>query len=91
MLEAGQSLLLAIAMPHRRNGKDALVLARVKKVELFDVDQAREAYPCETDDCNLPDLAVKWGVTSMRCIVLSLRQTGIAQMLWLDATPLRIP
>ena len=65
-------------MLHRRKGKDALVLARVKKVELLDVDQAREAYPRETYDCNLPDLAMKWGVTSVQCIELDKDSIRIA-------------
>ena len=77
-LEAGQCLLLALAMLHRRNSKDALVLAQEKKVELLDVDQAREAYPRETYDCNLPDLAGKWGVTSVRCIELDKDSIQIA-------------
>jgi hypothetical protein len=78
LLEACQSLLLALAMLHRRNCKDALVLARVNQVELLDVDQAREDYPRKADDCNLPDLAVKWGVNSVRCIVLDKDSIQIA-------------
>ena len=70
LLEAGQCLLFALAMRHRRSGKDALVFARVVKVELLDVDHARETYPSESDDCDLTDLAAKWGVTSVCCIVL---------------------
>ena len=69
-LEAGQCILFAVAMRHRRNGKDALVFARVWKVELLDVDHARENFPRESDDCNLAGLAAKWGVTTVRCIVL---------------------
>ena len=42
LLEAGQCLLFARAMRHRRNGKDALVFARVLKAEPLDVDHARE-------------------------------------------------
>ena len=63
---------------HRRNGKDALVFARILKVELLDVDHARETYPHESDDCNLADLAAKWGVTSVRCIVLEKDSIRIA-------------
>jgi hypothetical protein len=70
LLEAGQCLLFALAIRHRRSGKDALVFARVVKVELLDVDHARETYPSESDDCDLTDLAAKWGVTSVCCIVL---------------------
>jgi hypothetical protein len=70
LLEAGQCLLFALAMRHRRNGQDSLVLARVLEVGLLDVDRVRETFPRESDDCNLADLAVKWGVTSVRCIVL---------------------
>ena len=32
--------------------------------------QGRRTYPHESDDCNLADLAAKWGVTTVRCIVL---------------------
>jgi hypothetical protein len=70
LLEAGQCLLFALAMRRRRNGQDSLVLARVREVGLLDVDRAREAFPRESDDCNLAVLAAKWGVTSVRCIVL---------------------
>ena len=63
----------------RRSGKDALISARVLKVELLHVDHARETYPRESDDCDLTDLAAKWGVNSVRCIVLdkdSIRMAG---------------
>ena len=50
LLEAGQCLLFALAMLHRRKGKDALVAARVLKVELLDVEKAREAYPREAEE-----------------------------------------
>ncbi len=79
LLEAGQCLLFALAMRRRRNGQDSLVLARVLEVGLLDVDRARETFPRESADCNLADLAAKWGVTSARCIVLvkdSIRIAG---------------
>lgn len=78
LLEAGQCLLFARAMRHRRNGKDALVFARVLKAEPLDVDHARETYPRESDDCKLAGLAAKWGVTSVRCIVLDKDSIRIA-------------
>jgi hypothetical protein len=78
LLEAGQCLLFALAMLHRRNGKDSLLAARVLKVELLDVDQAREAYPQEAEACNLNGLAVEWGVTTVRCIVLDKDSIRIA-------------
>ncbi len=59
LLEAGQCLLFALAMRRRRNGQGSLVLARVREVGLLDVDRAREAFPRESDDCNLADLAAK--------------------------------
>ena len=70
LVEAGQCLLFALAMRLRRSGKDALISARVLKVELLHVDHARETYPRESDGCDLTDLAAKWGVDSVRCIVL---------------------
>ena len=79
LLEAGQCLLFALAMRHRRNGQDSLVLARVREVGLLDVDRARETFPRESADCSLADLAAKWAVTSVRCIVLvkdSIRIAG---------------
>ena len=78
LLEAGQCLLFALAMLHRRNGKDALVAAKVLKVELLNVDQAQEVYPREAEACNLAGLAVEWGVTSVRCIVLDKDSIRIA-------------
>ena len=59
-----------LAMRHRRNGKELLVIARVSRVELLHVDTARKRYPREAEDCRLPALAAKWGVTFVRCIVL---------------------
>ena len=37
VLDAGDSLLFALAMRHRRRGKDDLILARVLRVEVLDV------------------------------------------------------
>ena len=79
LLEAGQCLLFALAMRHRRNGQDSLVLAWVREVELLDVDRTRETFPSKSYDCNLADLVAKWGVTSVLCIVLvkdSIRIAG---------------
>jgi hypothetical protein len=78
LLSAGQCLLFALSMSYRRQGKDTLVCARVSDVQLLDVDQARAAYPREAEDCNLADLAAKWGVTSVRCIVLDKDSIRIA-------------
>ena len=78
LLRAGQCLLFALPMSKRRKGKDTLVFARVSDVQLLDVDQARAAYPREAEDCNLTDLAAKWGVTSVRCIVLDKESIRIA-------------
>ena len=43
LLKAGQCLLFALSMSHRRKGKDTLVSARVSDVQLLDVGQARAA------------------------------------------------
>ena len=78
-LSVGQCLLFALSMSHRRKGKDTLVCARVSDVQRLGVDQACAAYPREARDCNLADLEAKWGVTSVRCIVLdkdSIRMAG---------------
>jgi hypothetical protein len=45
LLEAGQCLLFARAMCHRRNRRDTLLFALVLKMELLDVGHAREIYP----------------------------------------------
>lgn len=77
-LSVGQCLLFALSMSHRRKGKDTLVCARVSDVQRLGVDQACAAYPREARDCNLADLAAKWGVTSVRCIVLDKDSIRIA-------------
>ena len=78
LLESGQCLLFALAMRHRRNGKESLVIARVSRVELLLVDTARKRYPREAEHCRLPALAAKWGVTFVRCIVLDSHSIRIA-------------
>ena len=78
LLESGQCLLFALAMRHRRNGKELLVIARVSRVELLLVDTARKRYPREAEHCRLPALAAKWGVTFVRCIVLDSHSIRIA-------------
>ena len=70
LLEAGDSLLFALAIRHKKRGKDALILARVSRVELLQIDEAREAHFAEAEDCNLACLAANWGVACVRCIVL---------------------
>lgn len=74
-LSVGQCLLFALSMSHRRKGKDTL---GVSDVQRLGVDQACAAYPREARDCNLADLAAKWGVTSVRCIVLDKDSIRIA-------------
>jgi hypothetical protein len=68
LLGAGHCLLFALAMLLQGYGKDALVFARVWKVGLLGADHTRcRLYILKADDCSL---AAKWGVTSVRCIVL---------------------
>ena len=70
-LEAGDPILFALGVRHRRKGKDALVFARVsKKPELLDVDSAWHSYPREAEGCHLDALAATWGTSSIRCIPL---------------------
>ena len=38
LLQAGHSLLFALAMRHRKRGKDAMILARVLSTELLHID-----------------------------------------------------
>ena len=78
LLNACQCLLFALPMRHRRNGKGALICARVLSAELLDVDQACAAFPREAEDCNLTDLAARWGVTFVRCIALDKDSIRIA-------------
>ena len=70
-LEAGDPILFALGVRHRRNGEDALVFALVsKKSELLDVDHAWRTYPREAEGCQLDALAATWGTSSIRCIPL---------------------
>ncbi len=46
--------------------------------ELLDVDQACAAFPREAEDNNLTDLAARWGVTFVRCIILDKDSFRIA-------------
>ena len=78
MLDAGDSLLFALAIRHRRRGKDDLILARVLRVEVLDVSEACLAHPHEAENCKLADLAGKWAVTRVRCIVLNKASIWIA-------------
>ena len=59
------SLCARNAPPKKRKGYSALCSG----IE-SGTGHARETYPHESDDCNLADLAAKWGVTTVRCIVL---------------------
>ena len=70
MLNTGNCLLFALAMRHRRRGKDDLILARVLRVEVLDVSEACTAHPHEAEDCKQDELAAKWAVTSVRCFAL---------------------
>ena len=47
--ETGQYLVFALAMRHRRNGNESLVIARVLRVELLHVDTASKRYPSEAE------------------------------------------
>jgi len=78
LLEAGDSLLFALAMRHRKGGKDALILARVLRVDLLQIDEALEAHGAEAEACNLAGLAANWGVACVRCIVLDKDSIRIA-------------
>lgn len=70
-LEAGDIILFALGVRHRRMGNDALVFVRVsKKPELLDVDRARRTYPREADGCRLDALAATWRTSAVRCIPL---------------------
>ena len=61
------------APPKKRKGYSALCSG----IE-SGTGHARETNPRESDDCNLADLAAKWGVTSVRCIVLEKDSIRIA-------------
>ena len=78
MLDAGNCLLFALAMRHRRGGKDDLILARVLRVEVLEVRKACTVYAREAEDCKLTDLAANWAVTRVLCIALDNASIRIA-------------
>ena len=50
ILDADNCLLFALAMRHRRRGKDDLILARVLRVEVLEVSEASTVYSREAED-----------------------------------------
>ena len=77
-LDAGNCLLFALAIRHRRTGKDDLIFARVLRVEVLEVREACKVYAREAEDCKQADLAAKWAVTRVRCFMLDKASIRIA-------------
>ncbi len=48
------------------------------ELPVLDADQACAAFPLEAEDNNLTDLAARWGVTFVRCIILDKDSIRIA-------------
>ena len=73
------SLLFALGASHRRKGHNALIFARVLRIETLDVEKAREKYPFAAEQSDLTGLAAKWGETAVRCIVLDKHSIRLAR------------
>jgi hypothetical protein len=67
LLEAGDSLLFALAMRHRKRGMDALILARVLRVELLQIDEAREAHFAERLQPGRPSRELGCDLRAVHC------------------------
>ena len=77
--ESDMLLLFALGAAHRRKGHNEQIMSRVLKIETLDVEIARKKYPFAAEQAGLTDLAAKWGVNEMRCIVLDKHSIRLAR------------